>query len=173
MRRYESVIILDPELPDEDIQGFTEKFTGIIKTSGGEIIKIEDWGAKKLAYPVKKRDRGRYLLLDFVGLPALIAELERQFKITEEVMKFLSVKVEDKVDLGAFRSASEKLEANRGEGQAPQQPNEGLREPQLQGNASTTDDQQPPTEESANQAASDSPQASADDNTEPGNEQNA
>ncbi|MGC8907465.1 MAG: 30S ribosomal protein S6 [Desulfomonilaceae bacterium] len=118
MRRYESVIILDPEIPDEEIQGFTEKFTSLIKTSGGEIIKIEDWGAKKLAYPVKKRDRGRYLLLDFVGLPALIAELERQFKITEEVMKFLSVKVADEVDLGAF-TAAEKPASPAAEPEAP------------------------------------------------------
>ncbi len=118
MRRYESVIILDPEIPDDEIQGFTEKFTSLIKTSGGEIIKIEDWGAKKLAYPVKKRDKGRYLLLDFVGLPALIAELERQFKITEEVMKFLSVKVADEVDLGAF-STAEKAEPSAADAEEP------------------------------------------------------
>lgn len=117
MRRYESVIILDPEMPEEEIQGFTEKFSGLIKTGGGEIIKIEDWGAKRLAYPVKKRDKGRYLLLDFVGLPALIAELERQFKITDEVMKFLSVKVEDEVDLGAFRTSSEEPTSVAAEGQ--------------------------------------------------------
>jgi len=163
MRRYESVIILDPEVPDEDIQGFTEKFTGIIKTSGGEIIKIEDWGAKKLAYPVKKRDRGRYLLLDFVGLPALIAELERQFKITEEVMKFLSVKVEDEVDLGAFRSEAEKSEAGQREEQAPHLSDEGSQQSEAQQDASTQD---APAE-----TASENPQVSADP-LEHGMEQN-
>jgi small subunit ribosomal protein S6 len=108
MRRYESVVILDPDMTDEDIRGFTEKFSGLIKTKGGEIIKIEDWGFKRLAYAVKKRDRGRYILFDFVGLPSLMGEMERQFKISDEVMKFLSVKVEDEVDLEAFAAASKK-----------------------------------------------------------------
>jgi small subunit ribosomal protein S6 len=104
MRRYESVVILDPELPEEDIQNFTEKYSQAIKQNGGEVIKIEDWGFKKLAYLVKKRERGRYLLLDYVGLPALLSELERQFKISEEVMKFVSVKIDDNVDLEAFKA---------------------------------------------------------------------
>lgn len=104
MRRYESVVILDPELPDEHIQNFTERYSQTIRQNGGEVIKIEDWGFRKLAYLVKKRERGRYLLLDYVGLPALLTELERQFKISEEVMKFVSVKVDDSVDLEAFKA---------------------------------------------------------------------
>lgn len=104
MRRYESVVILDPELPDEHIQNFTERYSQAIRQSGGEVIKIEDWGFRKLAYLVKKKERGRYLLLDYVGLPALLNELERQFKISEEVMKFVSVKVDDNVDLEAFKA---------------------------------------------------------------------
>lgn len=104
MRRYESVVILDPELADEDIQNFTERYSQAIKQNGGEVIKIEDWGFKKLAYLVKKRERGRYILLDYVGLPELLNELERQFKISEEVMKFVSVKIDDYVDLDAFKA---------------------------------------------------------------------
>jgi small subunit ribosomal protein S6 len=107
MRRYECVVILDPEVPDDDIRTFTDKYGQLIKGAGGEVIKIEDWGAKKLAYLVKKKDKGRYILFDFVGLPALIAELERQLKIADEVMKFLSVKLEDTVDLEAFKAAKE------------------------------------------------------------------
>lgn len=106
MRRYETVVILDPEMPDDDIRNFTEKYSNLVRNSGGELIKIEDWGSKRLAYLVKKRDRGRYLLFDFVGQPALITELERQFKISEEVMKFLSVKIDQEVDLDAFRAAA-------------------------------------------------------------------
>jgi small subunit ribosomal protein S6 len=103
MRRYESVIILDPDLPDEEIVGLTDRFSNVIKTNGGEIIKIEDWGAKRLAYLVKKKDKGRYILFDYVGSPALIREIERQLKITEDVMKFLSVKLDEEVDLEAFK----------------------------------------------------------------------
>lgn len=107
MRRYECVVILQPELPDDDIRNFTEKYTQLVKTSGGEVIKIEDWGMKRLAYLVKKKDKGRYILFDFVGLPALISEMERQLKISEEVMKYLSVKLDDSVDLEAFKTAPE------------------------------------------------------------------
>lgn len=107
MRRYESVVILDPEVPDDDIAAFTAKYGDLIKTSGGEIIKIEDWGYKRLAYLIKKKERGRYILFDFVGIPSLIDELERQFKISEDVLKFLSVKLDDEVDLEAFKSKPE------------------------------------------------------------------
>ena len=125
MRRYESVVILDPEMPDDDIRSFTEKYSQLIKTNGGEIIKIEDWGFKRLAYLVKKKEKGRYILFDFVGLPALITELERQFKISEEVMKFLSVKLDDDVDLEAFKAeAEEKAAAAAAATAAAQKPTE-------------------------------------------------
>jgi small subunit ribosomal protein S6 len=122
VRRYESVVILDPEMPDDDIRNFTEKYTELIKTNGGEIIKIEDWGFKRLAYLVKKKEKGRYILFDFVGLPALITELERQFKISEEVLKFLSVKLDEDVDLEAFKAAEEEKAAAEAARRAPAEP---------------------------------------------------
>ncbi len=122
MRRYESVVILDPEMPDDEIRNFTEKYTELNKTNGGEIIKIEDWGFKRLAYLVKKKEKGRYILFDFVGLPALITELERQFKISEEVLKFLSVKLDEDVDLEAFKAAEEEKAAAEAAKRAPADP---------------------------------------------------
>jgi small subunit ribosomal protein S6 len=115
MRRYECVVILEPELPDDDIKNFTEKYSQLIKTSSGEVIKIEDWGIKRLAYLVKKKDKGRYILFDFVGLPALISEMERQLKISDEVMKYLSVKLDESVDLEAFKAAKEEPAATPAE----------------------------------------------------------
>jgi small subunit ribosomal protein S6 len=109
-------------MPDDDIRNFTEKYTELIKTNGGEIIKIEDWGFKRLAYLVKKKEKGRYLLFDFVGLPALITELERQFKISEEVLKFLSVKLDEDVDLEAFKAAEEEKAAAEAARRAPAAP---------------------------------------------------
>lgn len=109
MRRYESVVILDPDLSEEQIGTLTERYSQIIKTSGGELIKIEDWGSKRLAYLVKRKEKGRYILLDYVGQPALLSELERQFKIAEEVMKYLSVKLDDNVDLQAFQAQAEQI----------------------------------------------------------------
>ncbi|MEW6352124.1 MAG: 30S ribosomal protein S6, partial [Thermodesulfobacteriota bacterium] len=104
MRRYECVVILEPDMKDDDIQGFTQQYSQLIKDHGGEMIKVEDWGIKKLAYLVKKKEKGRYVLLDYVGTPELISELERKMKISDDVMKFLSVKLDQDVDLEAFRA---------------------------------------------------------------------
>ncbi len=123
MRRYESVIILDPDLPDDDIQAFTNRYTELIRSYGGDIIKVDDWGLKKLAYLVKKREKGRYIFIDYAGVPELIAEMERQFKISEEVIKFLSIKLDHDLDLQAFKAEAEAkaAEAERAKA-APVQP---------------------------------------------------
>jgi small subunit ribosomal protein S6 len=109
MRRYEAVIIIEPEVADDEVKALSEKYGDLIKSHEGEVIKIEDWGIKKLAYLVRKKDKGRYLLFDFVSGPTLISELERQFKITENIMKYLTVKLDEDVDLEAFK-AGEKPE---------------------------------------------------------------
>lgn len=160
MRRYESVVILAPEMPDDDIRNFTEKYSELIKTNGGEIIKIEDWGFKRLAYLVKKKEKGRYILFDFVGVPALITELERQFKITEEVLKFLSVKTDDDVDLEAFKAAEEEKKAAEAARRAPAPPEpvapavtEEAAEPPEQEAASTPETEEAPAEPAKLEAA--------------------
>ncbi|MGO9120984.1 MAG: 30S ribosomal protein S6 [Desulfomonilaceae bacterium] len=107
MRRYESVIILDPDLPDDDIQAFTNRYTELIRSYGGDVIKVDDWGLKRLAYLVKKREKGRYVFFDYAGVPELIHEMERQFKIAEEVIKFLSIKLDQDLDLEAFKAEAE------------------------------------------------------------------
>ena len=107
MRRYESVIILDPDLPDDDIHAFTDRYTELIRSYGGDIIKVDDWGLKRLAYLVKKREKGRYVFFDYGGVPALIEEMERQLKISEEVIKFLSIKLDEDFDLEAFKAEAE------------------------------------------------------------------
>jgi small subunit ribosomal protein S6 len=161
VRRYESVVILAPEMPDDDIRNFTEKYSELIKTNGGEIIKIEDWGFKRLAYLVKKKEKGRYILFDFVGVPAVITELERQFKISEEVLKFLSVKIDDDVDLEAFKAAEEEKKAAEAARRAPPAPAEPVApavteeaaEPPEQEAASTPETEEAPAEPVAEEAA--------------------
>jgi len=119
MRRYESVIILDPDLPDDDIQAFTNRYTELIRSYGGDVIKVDDWGLKRLAYLVKKREKGRYVFFDYAGVPELIHEMERQFKISEEVIKFLSIKLDQDLDLEAFKAEAEAKAAAKA---APVQP---------------------------------------------------
>ncbi len=157
MRRYESVVILDPEVPDDDIAAFTAKYGELIKSSGGEIIKIEDWGYKRLAYLIKKKERGRYILFDFVGIPSLIDELERQFKISEDVLKFLSVKLDDEVDLEAFKSKPEE-EATEPAPPTSESPEESATEASASTpEAPSAESAEPPAEAAAEAAQPDTP----------------
>ncbi|MBM2837649.1 MAG: rpsF [Deltaproteobacteria bacterium] len=96
MRRYETIFIASPELSDDDVKGITEKVTGLIEKMGGQIEKTEDWGTRKLAYEVKKKSRGHYVYVRFSGKSDLVAELERNLRINEGVIKYQSVLVEDK-----------------------------------------------------------------------------
>lgn len=98
MKKYETIFILDPDLEDEKILSVVEKIKGIITQTQGEIIKVEDWGKRKLAYTVKKKLRGHYYLIYFSGSPVLVAELERNFRVMDAVIKFQSVRLDEKHD---------------------------------------------------------------------------
>ena len=98
MKKYETIFILDPDLEDEKIQSAVEMVKGIITQANGEILKVEDWGKRKLAYTVKKKLRGHYYLIHFSGPPALLTELERNFRVMDAVIKFQSVRLDEKHD---------------------------------------------------------------------------
>ncbi len=93
MRKYETIFILDPDLEEEQATSTIEKIKGIITQANGEILKLEDWGKRKLAYDVKKKSKGHYILIHFLGSPALLSELERNFRVMDAVIKFQSVRL--------------------------------------------------------------------------------
>lgn len=96
MRKYETIFILDPDLEEEQSQSVVEKIKGIITQTQGEILKVEDWGKRKLAYEVKKKPKGHYFLIHFLGSSALLSELERNFRVMDAVIKFQSVRLDDR-----------------------------------------------------------------------------
>jgi small subunit ribosomal protein S6 len=96
MRKYETIFILNPDLDEEQTQFTIEKVKGIITQTNGEILKVEDWGKRKLAYPVKKKDKGHYILIHLSGPPALLSELERNFRVMDAVIKFQSVRLDER-----------------------------------------------------------------------------
>lgn len=98
MRKYETFFIVDPDLPDDVTASVDEKLQSIITSQGGVVISYTPWGKKKLAYPVKKRSRGLYVLTEYAGGAALVAELERNMRLDERVLKFITVKLEDHFD---------------------------------------------------------------------------
>ena len=98
MRKYETFFIVDPELTEEAYTLVGDKLKGIVETNGGTVLTYNPWGKKKLAYPVKKRNQGLYILTEYAGGPELVAELERNMRLDERVLKFITVKLEDRFD---------------------------------------------------------------------------
>jgi small subunit ribosomal protein S6 len=101
MRMYETIYIVQPDLGDEDIKALTEKVQDVITNLKGDCRRLEDWGLRKLAYPVKKQIRGRYFYLNFEGDSALIAELERRLRLDDRVLRHQSVKLEKEIQVPA------------------------------------------------------------------------
>ena len=95
MNTYESIFILRSTLNDEDVQKTVNKIEGVVK-QGGELITTENWGKKRLAYEVMKEKKGIYVLLRFRAKGNLVAEIERNYRIDDNVIKFLTVKLDKK-----------------------------------------------------------------------------
>lgn len=93
MNKYESVVIIDPAVAEEKVKELSQKFTDIINNDG-KVEKVEELGKKKLAYEVKKNKEGYYLVIYFEANPELISELERNYRIMDEVIKFITVRAE-------------------------------------------------------------------------------
>jgi len=90
--QYETVFIATPVLSDVQIKEAVSKFKGIITENGGEIVNEEDWGLRKLAYPIQKKSTGFYHLFEFKAEPEMIEKLELQYRRDERIIRFLTFK---------------------------------------------------------------------------------
>ena len=91
MNKYETVFIVNPNVEDTGVKALIQKFSDLIN-SDGKLEKVEELGKKKLAYEIKKHTEGNYVVMTFVANPGLIDELERIYRITDDVIKFIVVK---------------------------------------------------------------------------------
>ena len=91
MNKYESVVIINPTVDEEGMKALISKFTDLIN-SDGKVEKVDELGKRKLAYDVKKFSEGFYIVFNFEANSDLIAELERNYRITDEIIKFMTVK---------------------------------------------------------------------------------
>jgi small subunit ribosomal protein S6 len=98
---YESIFIINPNISDDETNAVIKKMQDVVAKQGGEMLKFEDWGKKKLSYEIKKQKRGHYVFFQFKGTPAAIAELERTYKLTDTIIKFISVKLEKELRVKA------------------------------------------------------------------------
>ena len=87
--KYETVFILTPVLSDAQTKEAVEKFSKVLTDNGATIVNTEDWGLKKLAYPIQKKSTGFYTLIEFEGEPTIVKKLETAFRRDERVVRFL------------------------------------------------------------------------------------
>ena len=94
MNKYESVIIINPSLDEQGIKDVITKFTDLIN-SDGKVENVDEMGRRKLAYEIKKQSEGYYVVYTFEANPEFIKELERIYRITDSIMKFITIRKED------------------------------------------------------------------------------
>ncbi|MDD2967002.1 MAG: 30S ribosomal protein S6 [Desulfovibrionaceae bacterium] len=95
MRKFETLVLLSPELSAENREGIVNGLVAIVEREQGKMIEVDNWGMRDLAYPVKKQMRGNFVRLVYAAPAELIAELERNIRITDGIFKFVTVKLAD------------------------------------------------------------------------------
>ena len=94
MNKYESVVIINPSVDEEGVKALIQRFTDLINTDG-KVESAEELGKKRLAYEIKKNKEAYYVVFNFEAKPELIAELERNYRITDEVIKFIVIRKDE------------------------------------------------------------------------------
>jgi len=108
MRHYENLVIVKPTLTEEEIKNTITLVEEVITANGGEIVARDAMGMKKLAYPIEKNARGYFYVMYYKAAPAAIAEIERRFRINEEILRFVTMKYDTKREVAAWNGMVEK-----------------------------------------------------------------
>ena len=94
MRSYELVFIVRPDVQGDDLSAVTERVTGLVERSGGQVVQVEPWGLRRLAYPIQRQWEGQYVLMRLDMEPRGVAALERDLRLVEPVIRHLVVRVD-------------------------------------------------------------------------------
>jgi len=122
---YETIVIVRPDVEESGVAALAEKFEGVLTEQGGHILDRENWGSRKLAYPIAKHLRGHFIRMNYLAGSAHIAELERKLRIEDGIIRFMTVRLADAVDVptrieeaAVHRAQREEEERRRAEEQA-------------------------------------------------------
>ncbi|MSV35547.1 MAG: 30S ribosomal protein S6 [Bryobacterales bacterium] len=96
MRVYEELFIVKPDAPEEEVDGIVTQIQGVITNGQGTVDKTDKWGTRKLAYRVQKYSEGIYVLIQFTSPPGLVHEIERRLRVNDQVIKFITVRTDEK-----------------------------------------------------------------------------
>lgn len=126
MTKYETAILFDPDLPEDRRKEFLGKIGGIVSSFGGEILKQDDWGIRKLAYQIQKKHNAYYTFLIYSGNRGVVEEVERNIKISDAVMRHMTSRVEFEVKPAAEPSEEKEPPGapESGEAESPSSPND-------------------------------------------------
>lgn len=100
-REYETIFILRPNTPNEGVAEVNTRIKGIIEGMGGKILKVDNWGKRRLAYEVAKERKGIYLYWQYLAQPGVVEECERNLRMLDSVIRYLSTKVDENIDVAA------------------------------------------------------------------------
>jgi len=110
MNHYETIYIVNPTLDDDSLKKAIDKFSDLTKKLKGSIVKVNEWGKRKLAYDLKRFDKGYYVVLDFCALPKMVTELERNLKLDDRILKYITVKIDENIDPKDLVSKEKEIE---------------------------------------------------------------
>ena len=114
MRVYEELFIVKPDTAEEEVDGFVDQLKTLIDNGKGTVDKVDKWGVRKLAYRVSRYAEGRYILIQFSSSPESVKEIERRLRVTDMVIKFITVRIEEKQKkIDKRKKAREKRAARR------------------------------------------------------------
>ena len=130
MQRYETIFIIDPDLSEEGRAPVVERLVQLIPQQNGMLVEEDHWGARKLAYPIRKKQRGYYLRLDYCGVGALVDELERFCRIDERLLKYMTIKLAEDVDVDQIQAEMAERAAAKAAAEAGTVPEEQKAEDQ-------------------------------------------
>ncbi|HZK34103.1 MAG TPA: 30S ribosomal protein S6 [Bacillota bacterium] len=95
MNKYECIYVIRPTVEEEGVKALIEKFSNLITEQGGEVTTVDEWGKRRLAYPIDDLNEGYYVLKNFNAAPELPQELERIFRITDDIIRFITIKIDE------------------------------------------------------------------------------
>jgi small subunit ribosomal protein S6 len=119
MRRYETFVIIDPDITQEQREPVLERVRELITQQDGFLVFEDVWGERKLAYDIKKKERGYYVRFDYCGLATLVNEIERFFRIDDRALKYMTVVLDKEIDLEKVKEEKAAAEIQRESETAP------------------------------------------------------
>lgn len=113
MRIYEEFFIVEPDTPEEQIDAYVEQIKGIVTAAGGTIDKVDKWGKRKLAYEIGRFSEGYYVLIQFTAPPDPVKEIEHRMRVTDMVMRWVTVRIDEKLKKLAKKTKQREKRAKR------------------------------------------------------------